>query len=226
MAADAIKNGWVFIYLKDPTLLAQTLRLSKNIDRNGKGVFVFVEDIDQVTAKKRDAALQDILNTLDGGDTKDMNVITLFTTNHIESIEPTFLRGKRIGSVISLGYLDSKTAERFLRESFKGKYTLEDDLSEICKYVENKNIAPAFMAEIIESIKSNMIFDESVEVKISYIKASVDSYIRQVELTQKKSDMETDADKLYNSLKTLSSGTGSSDQVAKNVEEILKWTKS
>ena len=58
--------------------------------------------------------MQDILNTLDGGDTKQMNVISLFTTNHIELIEPTFLRGKRIGSIISLGFLDAKTAKKFV----------------------------------------------------------------------------------------------------------------
>ena len=45
--------------------------------------------------------MQDILNTLDGGDTKQMNVIALFTTNHLDQIEPTFLRGKRIGSIVS-----------------------------------------------------------------------------------------------------------------------------
>ena len=31
--------------------------------------------------------MQDILNTLDGGDTKQMNVIALFTTNHLEEKE-------------------------------------------------------------------------------------------------------------------------------------------
>lgn len=92
--------------------------MCKVVDRSGHGVVVFVEDIDQVTRGNRDAAMQDILNTLDGGDTKDMNVITLFTTNHIELIEPTFLRGKRIGSVITMDCLDAeKPREKFIRSS-------------------------------------------------------------------------------------------------------------
>jgi len=44
LAKEAVANGWVFIYLKDPTLLAQTLRLSKSLDNNGHGVIVFLED--------------------------------------------------------------------------------------------------------------------------------------------------------------------------------------
>ena len=51
--------------------------MAKTLDRNGNGIIVFTEDIDQVTSGNRDSALQDILNTLDGGDTKDMNVIAL-----------------------------------------------------------------------------------------------------------------------------------------------------
>jgi hypothetical protein len=83
LAKEAIKNSWSFIYLKSPKLLADTLRMSKTLDKNGNGIIVFVEDIDQVTRGDRDAALQDILNTLDGGDTKNMNVISLFTTNQL-----------------------------------------------------------------------------------------------------------------------------------------------
>ena len=153
LARQAVENNWMFIYLKEPKLLAEALRMSKIIDQSGHGALIFVEDIDQVTRGNRDSAMQDILNTLDGGDTKDMNVITLFTTNHIELIEPTFLRGKRVGTIISMGPLDAKTAEIFIRESFKvGCYTILDDLTEVCKFIEESHIAPAFMEEIFEKV--------------------------------------------------------------------------
>ncbi|MGL5562913.1 MAG: AAA family ATPase [Tannerellaceae bacterium] len=202
LAKEAINNCWSFIYLKDPKLLAQVLRLSKVIDKSGHGIIVFVEDIDQVTRGNRDDAMQDILNTLDGGDTKGMNVITLFTTNHIELIEPTFLRGKRIGSVISMGYLDAETAESFIRQSFAdGGYVINDNLTEVCNLIANSKIAPAFMAEIAESLKSKMIFSETNEVKAEYITHSVNSYLRQVALSQKKDMSETPEQKLSNALK-------------------------
>lgn len=198
LAKDAVNNGWSFVYLKDPSLLAETLRMCKVVDRSGHGVIVFVEDIDQVTRGNRDSAMQDILNTLDGGDTKDMNVITLFTTNHIELIEPTFLRGKRIGSVITMDCLDAETAERFIRETFSEAegYSVDEDLSDVCNYIAKAQIAPAFMAEIVESTKSKLIFTEETHVTSFHIKTSVESYQRQVGLASKKAVIETPADKL------------------------------
>ena len=171
--------------------------MSKIIDKSGHGALVFVEDIDQVTRGNRDSAMQDILNTLDGGDTKDMNVITLFTTNHIELIEPTFLRGKRIGTIISMGTIDAKTAEEFIRESFKiGCYTINDDLTDVCKYIEENSIAPAFMAEIIEKVKAMMILNDQCVVDPEEIRFSVESYLHQVKLSQTK-DMSLTPEKKF-----------------------------
>lgn len=197
LAKKAVANNWMFIYLKDPKLLAEALRMSKIIDQSGHGVLIFVEDIDQVTRGNRDSAMQDILNTLDGGDTKDMNVITLFTTNHIELIEPTFLRGKRVGTIISMGPLDAETAEQFIRKSFEiGCYTILDDLTDVCKFIEASHIAPAFMAEIIEKVKSMMVIADQCEVKADDIKYSVQSYLRQVELSRTK-DMSVTPEKKF-----------------------------
>ena len=208
LAQEAIKNNWIFIYLKSPGLLAQTLRLAHVIDKNGSGVVIFVEDIDQVTRGNRDSAMQDILNTLDGGDTKNMNVISLFTTNHIELIEPTFLRGKRIGSVISLGFLDQETAKQFIKTSFeKDGYIIEyAGMEEVYKLIEDSNIAPAFMAEITESVKSHMILLENNIVKASYIRNSVQSYLRQVGLSKKKDLTLTAEMKLADSLRETITG--------------------
>lgn len=203
LAKDAVAHNWAFIYLKNPEILAEVLRMCQVIDRSGYGVVVFVEDIDQVTRGSRDAKLQDILNTLDGGDTKDLNVITLFTTNHIELIEPTFLRGKRIGSVITMDCLDAETAEKFIKASFTEKegYVLEGNFTEVYKYIESADIAPAFMAEIVESAKSKLIFMDDNKVTPFHIQASVESYQRQVALAQKKDMTETPEVKLVKALR-------------------------
>lgn len=202
LAKEAIGKGWSFIYLKDPTILAEAIRMAKTIDRSGWGCIVFTEDIDQVVRGKRDAAMQDILNTLDGGDTKDMNVITLFTTNHIELIEPTFLRGKRIGTIISMGTLDAETADVFIRKSFEvGNYVIKDSLEEVCKMIEDSHIAPAFMAEIIEKVKAMMVLADSNEVCADDIKYSVESYLHQVELSQTKDMSETSEQRFVTAFK-------------------------
>lgn len=130
-----------------------------------------------------------------------MNVITLFTTNHIELIEPTFLRGKRIGTIISMGTLNAETAEMFIRKSFEvGCYTIMDDLTDVCKFIEESHIAPAFMAEIIEKVKSMMVLANQCEVRADDIKYSVQSYLRQVELSRTKDMSVTPEKKLVDAL--------------------------
>lgn len=219
LAKDAVAHNWAFIYLKNPEILAEVLRMCQVIDRSGYGVVVFVEDIDQVTRGSRDAKLQDILNTLDGGDTKDLNVITLFTTNHIELIEPTFLRGKRIGSVITMDCLDAETAEKFIKASFTKEegYVLDGDFTEVYKYIESAGIAPAFMAEIVESTKSKLIFIDDNKVTPFHIKTSVESYQRQVALAQKKDVTETPSERLVKALRE----TLNTPQLNEKVEAVL-----
>ncbi len=156
-----------------------------------------------MTTGGRDAAMQDILNTLDGGDTKGMNVITLFTTNHIEKINPTFLRGKRIGSVISLGALDRSTAKEFVTKSFGESYSFAGDFGPIYELIERSNIVPAFMAEIVESVKSHMVFMDTNVVSPIYIKNSVNSYMHQVALSQKKDESRTPEIELAEALKSV-----------------------
>lgn len=204
LAKEAIENGWIFIYLKDPSLLAEALRMSKIIDRSGHGALIFVEDVDQVTRGDRDAALQDIVNTLDGGDTKDMNVISLFTTNHIELINPTFLRGKRIGTIISMGFLDAETAFEFMKQSFQiGNYTISEDLTEVCNLIANSDIAPAFMAEIVEAVKARLVFEKRNNVKSFDVEYAVKSYLHQVDLAKKKPTTDTPEVLLAKNLKTI-----------------------
>lgn len=200
LAHEAIQNNWSFIYLKSPQLLAETLRMSKTLDKNGNGIIVFVEDIDQVTKGERTAALQDILNTLDGGDTKNMNVIALFTTNHLELIEPTFLRGKRIGTIISMPFLNAMTAEKYI-EHFCSDIKLEGDFKPVYQLIEDSNIAPSFMAEIIENVKSNMVMRDEKFIKATHFMVCINSYLRQVELSKTKDLSLTKEQTLADSLK-------------------------
>jgi hypothetical protein len=185
LANKAIKNNWSFIYLKSPELLADTLRMAKTLDKNGNGIIVFVEDIDQVTRGSRNAAMQDILNTLDGGDTKDMNVIAMFTTNHLELIEPTFLRGKRIGTIVSMSMLTATTAKKYIDVFCEG-VELIGDFNPVYELIEKSGIAPAFMAEIIENVKSNMVIRQEKSIKASHFINCVNSYLRQVKLSRTK----------------------------------------
>ena len=72
-------------------------------------------------------------------------------------------------------------------------------MDEVCTLIEQSNIAPAFMAEICESVKSHMIFSDSPVVKPEYI--AVKSYLRQVNIAKKKDMSETDETRLSDSLR-------------------------
>lgn len=219
LAEEANHNGWAAIYLKSPELLAQTLRMAKTLDKNGHGIIVFTEDIDQVTRGERGAALQDILNTLDGGDTKDMNVIALFTTNHLELIDPTFLRGKRIGTIISMSYLDSKTSEKYI-ESFCSGINLEGDFSPVYDLIGESNIAPAFMAEIIENVKSTMVIRGDNTVGADEFIGCIKSYLRQVDLAKTKDTSSSPEQNLAKSLKAVLHDAGYFESVEEVVEKV------
>lgn len=76
------------------------------------------------------------------------------------------------------------------------KLSVLDDLTDVCRFIEASHIAPAFMAEIIEKVKSMMVLANQCEVKADDIKYSVQSYLRQVELSRTK-DMSVTPEKKF-----------------------------
>jgi len=197
LALKATKNDWTFIYLTDPTKTEDLLKIAGQLSRNGSGVLIFVEDIDLVLHGGRDKTMNLIFNLLDGGDTKNKNIISIFTTNHLNKIDPTFLRGKRIGSLISLGALDKDTAKTFIKGSLGSCLEEEANIETACEKVEELQIVPAFLAEILERVKANMIYSQSTVVTPEQIEASIDSYKAQMDIAKVKSDEQSPAEILY-----------------------------
>lgn len=183
----ATRNGWTFIYLKDCNYTGKALKIAENYTRgNSKGVVLFAEDIDQALRGERDGKMQDILNTLDGGDTKGLPIISIFTTNHIELIESTFMRGKRIGTLISLTGLDEETALKFINNLVvdkEGNSLLEDsDYTEASKALVG--IVPAFASEVIDKAKAYMVHRGSNKISNEDIILAAESYKRQMEFAK------------------------------------------
>jgi len=182
IAKKTIASNWTFIYLKDCKFLAQALRIGDQYTHGDTGVVIFTEDIDQALRGERDANMQDILNTLDGGDTKCKPIISIFTTNHIEKIEPTFMRGKRIGGLISLGSLDEETAEQFIKvmvPSANSEIKISDTEAKSAAG-HLVGIVPAFASEIIDKSKVFMIERDSTVMNSEDIRKAAESYKRQM----------------------------------------------
>ena len=164
-ASKAVRNGWTFIYLKTPDMLAHTLKLA---EMYGPAV-VFTEDIDNVVGPKRDEAINNILNTLDGVDTKSQPVITILTTNKMEDINAAFLRPGRIDTVVQFTEPDAKSAVRFVYLYGKA----EDGSNLIAQLSEEDEVrvgealagyVPAFIAEAVQKAKRVAIYDHGNDI--------------------------------------------------------------
>ena len=106
-----------------------------SLTSNSKVSFVVIEDIDRVpfcninnTTKidKKDDELSStsyssflgqFLNVIDGVNSPS-NVIWIFTTNHIDELEPALIRPGRIDLKIEIGYITNETFSAFLMHHF------------------------------------------------------------------------------------------------------------
>ena len=221
LAAKAIKNNWTFVYCPHPEHTLEVLKIVHSFSKNGRGVVLFIEDIDQIL-NVRSGKTNEISLMLDGGETKDNNVIAVFTTNNIELIDPTFMRGKRIGSVIKFTHLDAVTAKEMIETSFKdGDLRLSDDVSDAAKLVEEYEIVPAFLAEILDRVRANCIYKDTLEISCQDIIDSTESYAMQMKLSKARKTVSDPLNDAFNYMKQ-SILDGITETVEEGVKEALK----
>ena len=146
------ENGWTFIYLSDSRELPEAIRFAKMY----APAVLFSEDIDKAVSGDRNSRMDEIFNTLDGVDTKDLPIITVLTTNHPEKIHAGFLRAGRIDTVIPVNYPDHDTIKRFidyysLNADGRSGMAPDQDLEEAANALEG--FPPAFIAEVVNKAK-------------------------------------------------------------------------
>lgn len=163
LAKKCSRNGWTFIYLKHVQHLADALRVAQLYTP----ALVFAEDIDQAMTGERDEEINEILNTLDGVDTKDKPIITILTTNNPDMIEPAFLRAGRIDTVISMDAPDEKTSIRFIQVFAKdddNHSLLVPDCDLVPVGKELAGAVPAFIGEAVQKAKRFAISREGANI--------------------------------------------------------------
>lgn len=146
-ALKAVRNGWTFIYLDSVKDLKRGLEFAAQY---GPAV-LFAEDIDRVVAGERSVELDEMLNTLDGIDTKSGEIITVFTTNHIEKINPAMLRMGRLDALIEVAPPDADAAARLVKLYSRGLLEDSADLTLVGERLAGK--IPAFIREVTERAK-------------------------------------------------------------------------
>lgn len=147
----AEKNGWTFVYLQSAGQLKKALYFAKQYSP----AVVFAEDIDRVVTGERSIEMDEILNTIDGVDTKGAEIITILTTNHIDNINPAMLRPGRLDAIISFEKPDADSVALLVRKY--GRELIPDDLEfkSVCTKLEGQ--IPAIIREVVERAKLGAI---------------------------------------------------------------------
>lgn len=147
IAHEATTRGWTFIYIDKAEHLTAAYRMAMDY----QPAVLFVEDVDKVASGERDASMDEVLNILDGIETKRAEVMTVFTTNELHSIHRAFERPGRIDVIIEITEPDALAAARLVR-LYAGEMIPEDtDLTEVGEAL--KGSVPALIEEAVNRAK-------------------------------------------------------------------------
>lgn len=154
-AKHAVDSGITYLYCPKASDFTYAIEFVKQYQDENSAAVLFVEDIDRAVSGDRDEDTDEILNTLDGIDTKHANIISVLTTNALESLEPAMLRPGRLDAVIEVTPPDAKAVEKLLR--FYGGASIEKstDLTEAGVILQG-NI-PAVIAEVVARAKLSQL---------------------------------------------------------------------
>jgi transitional endoplasmic reticulum ATPase len=167
-------NGVTYIYTPRASELGDAIAFAKQYQ--SPACVVFCEDIDRTVTGDRTVAIDDILNILDGIDTKSENIITVLTTNHLENVNQAMLRPGRLDAIMNIVAPDADAAERLVR--YYGGEAIRDDeeLAEV-----GEVLAGQIPAVIEEAVKRAKLFELALLDKgaaVTDIRARADATVQ------------------------------------------------
>lgn len=152
LAAD---NNITYIYCPRADELSDAIEFAKQYQ--SPAAVVFCEDIDRSLDGERTVAMDDILNIIDGIDTKSSNIITVLTTNNLEGINPAMLRPGRLDAVIEVTEPDAWAIEKLLRHYGGASIDADTDLTGASATLAEQKAIPAVIAEVVARAKLSQI---------------------------------------------------------------------
>jgi ATPase family protein associated with various cellular activities (AAA) len=118
-AQKAVANGWTFIMCRtgkdDPAEVLKTAELYAP-------AVVVIEDVDVHTEGGSNLDISRMLEMLDGVTSKGVEVVALFTTNHLDRIQKGALRPGRIDAVIEIHGLDEAGFKKLVTLTVGAEY--------------------------------------------------------------------------------------------------------
>jgi transitional endoplasmic reticulum ATPase len=116
---------------------------------------IFAEDIDRAVGEDRNAKANDILNTIDGIDSKDRELVVVLTTNNVDKIHPAMLRPGRLDAVVPVRPPDSMAVQKLIRLYGRGLIGAGESLHNAGDILQGQ--IPAVIREVVERSKLSAI---------------------------------------------------------------------
>jgi transitional endoplasmic reticulum ATPase len=143
IAREAVRQNWTFIYVKNSSELPQALKFGQRY----QPVVIFAEDVDRIAGLERTVAVNNLLNQLDGVDSKNAQIMTILTSNFMDRVNPAMRRPGRIDLVLKVEAPDEEAVERMVRHFARAGLEPDTDLTGIGK--ELAGLAPAYVREAV-----------------------------------------------------------------------------
>ena len=140
-------NQWTFIYLDRVAAIREAMEFAKMY---GPAV-IFAEDIDRAMAGGRSIKVDDVLNKIDGVDTKGTDILTILTTNHVENINKAMMRPGRLDAIITVEAPDATAVQKLIKLYSRELLSPKADLEEVGTLLNGQ--IPAVIREAVERSK-------------------------------------------------------------------------
>ena len=200
-SAKCVQNDWTFIYLEKVEQLPKAIQFAKTYGP----AMIFAEDIDEVMkgGRRRDSDVNSILNTIDGIDNKQTELIVCLTTNHVDKINQAMLRPGRLDAVITVTPPDADAALRLVKLYARDLLDESEPMEDVGKLLAGK--IPAIIREVVERSKlgavSRMRPGDKLKITAADLKVASKGMDTHLELLKEqrpdeRSDMEKAADVL------------------------------
>jgi transitional endoplasmic reticulum ATPase len=151
-ALRAVQNKFTFIYLDNVLDLKKGLQFASQY----APAILFAEDIDRALEGERTLSMDEVLNIMDGVDTKGSEILTVFTTNHVENINPALLRMGRLDTLVEVKPPDAEAAVRLVKLYARNLLHKEVDFTKVGNVLKGR--IPAFIREVTERAKIAAIY--------------------------------------------------------------------
>ncbi len=179
----AVDHGITYLYIPRADELSHAIGFAKQ--NQSPACVVFCEDIDRALSGERSVEMDDILNVIDGIDTKSTNVIVVLTTNDLNAINPAMLRPGRLDAVIEVLPPDAQAVEKLLR--LYGGKAIEASTDLTAAGVSLAGEIPAVISEVVKRAKLTQLSMQEPGVPVTKLSeaalvASADSMSRQLKL--------------------------------------------